>query len=143
MMNDEALNGSKPDRNESIKDIQAFLETRADIRFAYVFGSFLDEEHSRDIDLGIYIDETNAITKDKFYDIELSTKIEEIVRFPVDIIVLNRAPAAIVYNASKGMLIKNTDDDLRVDFITLSWNKYWDYKHILYDHMEERKRGSR
>jgi hypothetical protein len=40
------------------------------------------------------------------------------------------------------MLIKNTDDDLRVDFITLSWNKYWDYKHILHDHMEERKRGS-
>jgi len=143
MMNDEALIGSRPNRNASIKDIQAFLETRADIRFAYVFGSFLDEEHFRDIDLGIYIDETNAITKDKFYDIELSTKIEEIVRFPVDIIVLNRAPAAIVYNASKGMLIKNTDDDLRVDFIILSWNKYWDYKHILHDHMEERKRGSR
>jgi predicted nucleotidyltransferase len=141
-MNDEVLNGSKPDRDASIKKIQAFLETRVDIWFAYIFGSFLDEEHFRDIDLGIYIDETAAITKDKFYDIELSTKIEEIVRFPVDIIVLNRAPAAIVYNASKGMLLKNTDDDLRVDFIILSWNKYWDYKHILRDHMEERKRGS-
>ncbi|NIM17088.1 MAG: hypothetical protein GTO45_34230 [Candidatus Aminicenantes bacterium] len=143
MTNDEALNVSKPDRQASIKDIQAFLETRVDIRFAYIFGSFLDEEHFRDIDLGIYIDETDAITKDKFYDIELSTEIEEFVKFPVDIIVLNRAPAAIVYNASKGMLLKNTDDDLRVDFITLNWNKYWDYKHLLHDHMEELKRGSK
>ena len=61
MMNDEALNRSKPDRNALTKDIQAFLETRVDIRFAYVFGSFLDEEHFRDIDLGVYIDETDAL----------------------------------------------------------------------------------
>jgi len=142
MMNDEVLSISKPDRQAAIKKIRAFLETRQEIRFAYLFGSFLDEEHFRDIDLGIYIDETSPVTKDKFYDMELSTEIEEIVGFPVDIVILNHAHTAIVYNASKGMLLKNSDDDLRVDFITLNWNLYWDYTYMLREHMEERKRGS-
>ena len=93
--------------------------------------------------MGIYIDETELITQDKFYDIGLSIELEGIVTFPVDIIILNRAPSAIVYNASKGMLLKNTDDDLRVNFITQQWKMYWDLKPVLVYHMEERKHGSK
>ncbi len=124
-------------------NIKLFLENRPEIRFAYLFGSFVDEESFRDIDLGIFIDETAAVTKDKFYDIELSTQLEDIVKCPIDIILLNRAAPAIVFNASKGMLLKNSDDDQRIDFVTLNWKMYWDFKPTLLYHMEERKHGSK
>jgi predicted nucleotidyltransferase len=130
-------------KQELMGKIKDFLRTREEIRFAYLFGSFVEEEHFKDIDVGIYIDETESITQDKFYDIGLSNELESIVTFPVDIIILNRAPSAIVYNASKGMLLKNTDDDLRVNFITQQWKLYWDLKPVLVYHMEERKHGSK
>ncbi len=125
-----------------INNIQIFLEKRGEIQFAYLFGSFLDGKTFRDIDLAIYIDKDYLNTQDKFYEIELSTQLEHIVKIPVDIIILNHAPSAIVFRASKGKLLKNIDDDIRIDFITLNWKEYWDLKPILLYHMQERKYGS-
>ena len=132
-------------RHALMDKIKLFLENREEIQFAYLFGSFVDEdeENFRDIDLGIFIDETAEITKDKFYEMELSTLLEDIVKFPVDIVILNRAAPAIVFNASKGKLLKNDDDDDRIDFVTLNWKMYWDFKPTLLYHMEERKHGSK
>ena len=113
------------------------------MQFAYLFGSFIEEDNFRDIDLAVYIDKKNEVSRDKFYEMELSNQVERIVKYPVDIIVLNDASSAIVFRASKGMLLKNRDDDVRVDFITLNWKKYWDFKSTLHYHMEERKHGYR
>jgi predicted nucleotidyltransferase len=125
-----------------INNIKTFLEERREIQFVYLFGSFLEGDAFRDIDLAIYIDEADINTQDKFYEIELSTQLERIVKIPVDIIILNHAPCAIVFRASKGMLLKNIDDDIRIHFITLNWKKYWDLKPMLLYHMQERKYGS-
>lgn len=130
------------DKKELIEKIKTFLQARKEIRFSYLFGSFIEEDHFRDIDIGIYIDETDPITRNIFYAVELSTRIEIIVKFPVDVIVLNHASSSLIFNASKGELLKNTDDDLRVNFITMHWKMYWDYKWILSYHMEERKHGN-
>jgi predicted nucleotidyltransferase len=124
------------------KSIETLLAARREILFAYLFGSFIEDGHFRDIDVGIYVDETDDTVTDIFYEVDLSSQVEEIVKFPVDIVILNHAPAAIVYNASKGVLLKNDDDDTRVDFVTLNWKKYWEFKRILRYHMEERKHGS-
>lgn len=128
-------------KKELVEKIKMFLETRKEIRFAYLFGSFLEEDHFRDIDVGIYVDEMEPVTRSKFYDIVLSTEIENFAKFPVDIIVLNRETSAMIFNASKGELLKNTDDELRENFILKHWKMYWDYKWILSYHMEERKHG--
>lgn len=130
------------DKKELVGKIKTFLQARKEIHFAYLFGSFLEEDHFRDIDIGIYIDETDPITWNKFYDLELSTQIEIIVKFPVDVIVLNRVTSSMIFNASKGELLKNTNDELRENFITMHWKMYWDYKWILSYHMEERKHGN-
>lgn len=123
------MNQKKPiDKKELVEKIKTFLEARKEILFAYLFGSFLEEDYFRDIDIGIYVHELEPVTRDKFYDIELSTEIESITKFPVDIIVLNRESSSMVFNASKGELLKNTDDELRENFVSMHWKMYWDWK---------------
>lgn len=127
------------DKNEQVNNIKNILAARKEIRFAYLFGSFVGGEHFRDIDVAIFIDETDEAAADKFYDIQLACELEEKAGLPVDIVVLNHAPAAIVYNASNGLLLKDSDEDSRIDFITSQWKMYWDLKPVLKFHMEARK----
>jgi predicted nucleotidyltransferase len=129
------------------KQIEKEINSRKEIIFAYIFGSFADIKHTssysyNDIDIAIYIDEKNEI-KDVFYEINLSNKLEEMVKIPVDIIRLNNASDVLIYRATQGILIKNIDDNLRINFITTSWKKYWDFQKLLKEHLLELKSGNR
>lgn len=126
-------------KREISRKIEEFVKNRAEIIFAYIFGSFIEDEVYNDIDLAIYIDENNALTKKIFYAIELSKKLEELVKIPIDVIVLNRASNFIVYRVSNGKLIKNSDDNMRINFMTTHWKEYWDFKNKIHEHVEEMK----
>jgi len=130
-------------KSKTIKKIKNFIQNRNEIIFAYIFGSFIEEENFHDIDIAIYLNENKTSAKSTFYEIELSNQIENITSIPIDIIRLNSALDAIVYRASKGLLIKNTNDNLRVNYITTCWKKYWDYQKIIQEYMSELKNGSR
>ena len=49
--------------------------------------------------------------KERGYEIELSNQLEEIIKTPVDVIVLNRTSDFVLHRVSKGILIKNSNDD--------------------------------
>ena len=130
-------------RKEVIKKIEGFLKNRGEIVFAYLFGSFVEEEIFNDLDVGIYVDENSNLARGIFYEIELSNELEEIIRIPVDIIVLNKASHLMVYRTSKGVLIKNDDDNVRADIITKHWRIYWDFQSKIQEHVLEMKHGGR
>ena len=77
------------------------------------------------------------------YEVELSNQLEEVIRIPVDVIILNRASDPILYRASQGILVKNSDDNMRINFITSHWKEYWDFKGKMQEHIGELKYGSR
>ncbi len=126
-------------KEEVMERIKRFIKSRDEIIFSYIFGSFAENEYFNDIDLAIYIDENNSVSKKIFYEVELARELEEIIRIGVDVIVLNRASDLILYRATKGKLIKNSDDELRVNFVSMRWKKYWDFKNKVNEHMEEVK----
>jgi len=130
-------------KNDTLKETRRVLNARPEIAYAYVFGSFVDEETFRDLDLAIYVDPTNKLVHRLFYDIELSNQLEQLLELPVDVIVLNRAAPLMVYRASQGLLIKNDDDNTRVDFISTKWRLYWDFRDMIHAHIPEMKHGSR
>jgi predicted nucleotidyltransferase len=127
------------DKEDTIKEIKRFVEKREEIKFAYIFGSFIEDEGFNDIDLAIYIDSDDTLTKELFYEIGLSNKLEEIIKLPVDVIVLNNTSSFVSHRASQGKLIKNVDDDMRINFITTRWKEYWDFKNKIHEHIEEIK----
>lgn len=127
------------------KEIEDIIQKKEEIIFAYLFGSLIDEEKFNDIDIGIYLNEDKTGKNDPFYEIELSNQLEELIKIPVDIIRLNSisdVSDAVVYRATQGILIKNIDDNLRTNFITTCWKKYWDYKQLLQEYLLEMKSGN-
>ena len=130
-------------KKEVIKKIENFIKSQEGIIFAYIFGSFIEDETFNDVDIAIYVNK-NIIPADKiFYEIELSNQLEEIVKIPIDVIMLNLTSDHILYRASKGILIKNNDDNIRTNFITMHWKIYWDFKNKIQEHVVEMKYGSR
>lgn len=126
-------------KEEVMERIKRFIKSHDEIIFSYIFGSFAENEYFNDIDLAIYIDENNSASKKIFYEVELARELEKIIRIGVDVIVLNRASDLILYRATKGKLIKNSDDELRVNFVSVHWKKYWDFKNKVNEHVEEVK----
>ena len=126
-----------------LQKVKTLVYEHEEIIFAYLFGSFTEKEDYRDIDLAIYLDETHPRVSNLFYDIELSREIEEIVKIPVDIIILNYAPDRLVYRASKGLLLKDKDEELRSDFLLFRWKRYLDFQEVLKKYRQELKSASR
>ncbi|MEM4416497.1 MAG: nucleotidyltransferase domain-containing protein, partial [Nitrososphaerota archaeon] len=70
--------------------IKQVLEKDEDIVLAVVHGSFISEEHFRDIDVAIYVGKGVDYLSKKF---SLEKKLEKETGIPVDVNVLNNAPA--------------------------------------------------
>jgi len=119
-------------RIEIQDSIKQLLERKNEIVFAYLFGSFVEEGSYNDIDVAIYIDpkKYKKILASKIaYDIKLALEIEKETKNTVDLIIINNAPDHLIYSISAGLLIVNRHDDFRVDFITQSWARYFDFKY--------------
>lgn len=126
-----------------MKKIKTLINARDEILFAYLFGSFIEQESYHDIDLAIYSNETHPRVANLFYDVELSREIEKILQIPVDIVILNHAPDRMVYRASKGVLIKDANEWLRIDFLLRCWKKYLDFQEVIKKYRWELKNASR
>jgi len=107
--------------------ISALLQSRDDILFAYVHGSFAREEKFADIDIGIFL--RNPARLDPLdIELELETALQSLTRFPVDLRILNFAPLSFVYNVIKeSILVVDKDADLRADFEGKTFKKYFDF----------------
>jgi predicted nucleotidyltransferase len=127
------------DKDKTISAIKSALLQHEEIRFAYIYGSFVDPEmpYFRDIDIGIYADE-NAISAKQFidYSINLSLELESAIKkYPVDVVVLNNAPLSLGFRITQGELLFIKDENLWTNFVTKIWSLYHDHaitsRHIL------------
>lgn len=130
-------------KKEITRIIENLLKDRKEIIFAYIFGSFAEEDTFNDVDLAIYVDEEDALVGEIFYDIELSNILEEKTTVHVDVIKLNNASDSVIYKATKGLLLKDNDSNKRINFITHHWKRYWDFNPKIQEHIIELKHGSR
>jgi predicted nucleotidyltransferase len=99
--------------------------------FAYAYGSFTQDESFRDIDIGIYVKETEenpfAITSDVKIALSHNTK-KRGLNFTADqfdVKILNEAPFTFLKRIFKeGILLVDRDPDLRTDLVEYVSLKY-------------------
>jgi hypothetical protein len=115
-------------RSEVITLVAGVLQKRPEIIFAYVFGSVTESDSFRDIDVGVYVDQTTEMGDNFEYAMKLGRALEASLGISVDVILMNTAPDHLIHNISKGDLIVTRDEDRRVSFITNSWSKYFDFE---------------
>lgn len=89
-----------------IDNLSSYFSQRKDIAFAVLFGSFARDETRKwsDLDVAVYFypkDCRLELEDETFYEAEdqIWSAIEKLSGFEVDLLVMNRAPARIVYSA--------------------------------------------
>ena len=120
---------NKEDREKIQKVLSQCLEKEREVIFAYLHGSFTEGKLFRDIDIAVFVEE-KKVPKEKALDFEisLSLKLEEVIKMPIDVKVINYAPLAFQYYSTVDTLLMCKDDDLRVDFLTKIRSLYFDFK---------------
>jgi hypothetical protein len=103
-----------------------FHKHAEDIVFVYLFGSFITERPFSDIDLGIFT--SSELSSPLDYELGLESELERIVKYPVDVRVLNRAPLSFCYNVIRcGKLIVDRNRNLRAEFESRVLRAYFDF----------------
>lgn len=128
------------DKEKIFEAIKYILTSMPEIIFAYVHGSFTEQEQKGfgDIDIAVYLKEESLNDQMINYEIELEIKLEEKLNYPVDVRVLNFAPLSFQYHVIKGgTLMFEKDGDSRVDFQTRTLGFYFDFAPFRKQYLKE------
>lgn len=120
---------------EEIKKIKDYLYKREEIVFAYIFGSSISEEKFNDIDIAVYLKDEKIDPID--YGLSLSVEIEKIVKYRIDVKVINFLPLTLKYYITKGILLFTKDEELHEDFLCRVWKEYMDFKYVSNIYLKE------
>jgi predicted nucleotidyltransferase len=117
--------------------LYAALFGRAEIDFAYLFGSFLDGPGYHDVDVGLFLF-TELSKRETFdYEMDLSVELTLALHVEVDIHVLNGAPMGFQHSAISGELLFARDHDRLTDFIEhIGW-EMMQFSHHAEDYLRE------
>ena len=122
---------SPEERIEVIEKITVFLEKEEVVLFAYIYGSFCEEDGFNDIDVAVYVDET-TVKKEAFFDYQLGLAVRlerELKRYPVDCRALNIAPLSFRFSViTRGDLLYSNNEKERVSFEVMTRSLYLDFK---------------
>lgn len=128
-------------KRKSLKEIERqiaqTLREEREVIFAYLYGSFLEKDNFRDIDLALYLKRNSIITA-----VNLQTKLSRILGLPPDILdvrllngILKHPDAFTLLYLERifkeGKLIVNKDPKLLADFLEKYSNKYRESEFLL------------
>ncbi len=118
--------------------LKKYFEKRKEIAFAFLFGSFAKGcyREMSDIDIAIYFfpeDNDFDFQSEKFFNSEdeIWSELEEILKKEIDLLVLNRAPSTVAFNAVRGLEIINRDFELFYKFFNYVMFDAIDYNEMI------------
>jgi uncharacterized protein len=114
-------------RERVVNKISSYLvERHKEIIAVYLFGSFNAAEAFSDIDLAILAD--SPLDDPLFIEIDLETELEKIVKYRVDVRILNKAPLSFCREVIRsGIVIVDRRPNLRADFQGKILKQYSDF----------------
>lgn len=118
------------EKNKLVSLMADILKACVEQEFAYLHGSFLNEEEFGDIDIAVYLTKEANPLKDFLtkYEIDLEVKLEKLTGYPVDIRVINNAPLSFRYNVLKnGILLFARSEDSQADYAARTITAYIDF----------------
>ncbi len=109
-----------------INKLKRVIDNLGGIAFVYLHGSFKNASKFRDIDIALYMNEISGSYLQM--ELRLEALFSTDIPYPVDVKFLNNAPLSFAYNAIKdGIPIFVADENIRIDFVENTLNKYFDF----------------
>jgi predicted nucleotidyltransferase len=128
---------TKEEKLVTTETLACKLQEHSEILFAYLHGSFLNDDCFNDIDLALYLKKI----PDSLLEYELNMEVilsYAVVGFPVDVRLLNGAPLSFQYNVVKeGTPIVVNDENERAEFQEQTVKRYFDFAPFRKIYMEE------
>ena len=128
----------KPDQKEKlVNTVSSYLENNfKEIAAAYLYGSFATNLLFSDIDLGILTQYDVERTLD--FELKIENSLEKMVKYSVDVRVLNRAPLSFCQNVIRHRkVILDKDPNLRADFEGQILKQYFDVAYFQRKYLQE------
>ena len=127
-------------RSEEEKVIQIisshFFQQYDEIFAVYIFGSFISERHFSDIDIGIIT--AMDLSKPLDFELKLENRLEKLIKYPVDVRILNRAPISFSQNVFRtGRVIIDKNPNIRADFEARILKQYFDFSPFQQRYLQE------
>lgn len=101
-----------------------------EIIFAYVYGSILDSTSVHDVDVGLYLDDSELSRQAEILD-TLTDRVVAAVALPVDVRLLNAAPVSFLFHVFRGRLLLSRDEELLTDLLENVPRQYLDIAPLL------------
>jgi predicted nucleotidyltransferase len=113
----------------AVKDrLRARLTGWPGVRFAYLHGSFLEADRFGDVDVAISVDPERLSGADPMtYELDLEAALEREVGLPIDVRVVEQAPASFRYAVTRGEELFVRDREALSMFRERTWNEYLDF----------------
>ncbi|MDL1956171.1 MAG: nucleotidyltransferase domain-containing protein [Candidatus Desulfofervidus auxilii] len=130
------FNLSNKNKQKLLKQLKEFLKKKKEIQFAYLFGSFKEENTFRDIDVAVYLTHLKDLAID--YELELEVLLQNKFNYPFDVRILNRAPLSFCYEVIKsGILLFSSNDEIRAEFEEYVILMYLDFAYYQKNYLYE------
>ncbi|MEM2370707.1 MAG: nucleotidyltransferase domain-containing protein [Candidatus Bathyarchaeia archaeon] len=114
------------EREKLLEGLRRVLESVDGVLFAYVYGSFVERDLFRDVDVAVWIKKPEETLR---YEVDLSSRLEADFKIPIDVRVLNEAPLPFKYIVfSRGILLFSRDEEVRVNVIDETIRQYADLR---------------
>lgn len=125
----EEMKMDDKEREKLVSRLGRELQGRREIVFAYLYGSFVEGDLFRDIDIALYVNEAQ-VRKEEFlaYEISMAVELQTLFSKPFDVKILNWLPLGLQYYATTSRLLFGRDDDQRVDFVARVRSLYLDFQ---------------
>jgi len=100
--------------------------TDENIFAAYLFGSFITSDEFADIDIAVWVEA--AMDDPLNLELKLENQLEELIKYPVDVRILNKAPLSFCQNVFRtGKVIIDSNPNKRADFEGRILKEYFDF----------------
>lgn len=117
--------------------IAEHLALRLEIVFAIVYGSAAEGRPFQDVDVAVWVNEACLTQRDHYaYVFELADELERLIPYPVDVRLINDAPLPFRYNVSRGQPILARDGEALADFLSRTWDEYFDFEPVAMKYLE-------
>lgn len=71
-------------------------------------------------------------------ELEIEAEVEDAIRIPIDVRIINNAPLSFIYNILKNnIVVVDKDRSLRTDFEGVICKKYFDFQYLRREYLRE------
>lgn len=135
---------ARPSRACITHQLQAFFACPpSGLVCAYLYGSVARDTAQRqsDVDLALLYAEAPPATLEGL-DEELAYRLEQCLGWPVDLLILNKAPVDLIHRVLRdGILVYDGDRSARIRFEVYARNMYWDLLPYLRQYRRSARKG--